>query len=524
MNGRRRAAGRSAVAGPVKCVIYLRLSDARRENGSFTDREAALRVRAAQLGWVVVRVVIENDEMKPGKRSNSASAFTRKRIVLPDGTEQNRVWRPGFRSILADLAAGRAHALLAEDLDRAMRDPYDLEDLIDVVERYGCSAESISGSLRFTAGGTDAEINMARGMVNHANMASRDTARRVSQGRERSAAAGKWAGGPRPFGYGPLVTDAAGHPVTDQKTGKPMRDYYAVVPEEADAVAWATDAVLGGVSLKACARDLERRGVPTVSGVPWTPETLSDILRRPRNAGLSEYHGEIVGEGRWPAIVPRDKWEAVTRFLNQPDRQSGPGPAPKWLGSGIYLCGKCPGRVQLYVLSLRESNRAPAYYCSARGHLRRRVDLVDDWVEAVVVRRLKEPDTADLLMARGRDLGIDVGALRARAAELLGNRSNLTVDKGLGRCSQADYVRATNAINKELAAIEDKLATAAGDGMMAPLVDAQDTAAAWAMLPLGARREVLRRLVKVTILPVGHKGGGSSGFNRDAIRIEDPDD
>ena len=36
-----------------------------------------------------------------------------------------RVWRPGFRSILDDLTAGRAHAILAEDLDRACRDPRD---------------------------------------------------------------------------------------------------------------------------------------------------------------------------------------------------------------------------------------------------------------------------------------------------------------------------------------------------------------------------------------------------------------
>lgn len=509
--------------GKVLVVLYLRLSDLRKENTSLEDREAALRWRAALLGWTVVRVVIENDEMKPGRKSGRrmASAFKRRRIVKPDGTEEWRVYRPGFRSILEDLTAGRAHALLAEDLDRSVRDPRDLEDLIDVVQRHGCSADSISGSLKFTHGGTDTEITTARLMVTVANKESRDKARRVADGRERSAAAGKWTGGPRPFGFGPLMTDAAGRPVLDPRTGEHLRDYYAVVPEEAEALKSATDAVLGGVALKACARDLARRGVPTVTGAAWSAETLRDILRRPRNAGLSEYDGEIVADALWPAIVPREKWEAVVRMLDQPDRRTGPGPAAKWLGTGIFLCGICGAR--LHVRSLKGSNRVPGYICSLTGHLRRRLDLVDEWVECVVMRRLKMPDTASLLLVKAQDMGIDVGALQARAAELRRNRSDLTVDKTLGRCSAADYVRAVNAANEELSAIEEKLSAAAGDSLLAPLIGADDVEAAWTALPLGARREVLRRLVKVTILPIGHTGGGSTRFNRDAIRIEQPD-
>ena len=69
-----------------------------------------------------------------------------------------RVYRPGFRSIIDDLDAGRANALLAEDLDRVLRDPRDAEDLIDCVQSTGANVDSLSGSLRLTNGGTDAEI------------------------------------------------------------------------------------------------------------------------------------------------------------------------------------------------------------------------------------------------------------------------------------------------------------------------------------------------------------------------------
>jgi site-specific DNA recombinase len=50
-------------------------------------------------------------------------------------------------------------ALIAEDLDRVSRDPRDLEDLIDAVRATRAYAAALSGSLAFTAGGTDAEIS-----------------------------------------------------------------------------------------------------------------------------------------------------------------------------------------------------------------------------------------------------------------------------------------------------------------------------------------------------------------------------
>ena len=62
--------------------------------------------------------------------------------------------------------------LLAEDLDRLLRQPRDGEDLIDAVEQSGASARSLSGSLTLTHGGTDTERMIARIMAATANKAS----------------------------------------------------------------------------------------------------------------------------------------------------------------------------------------------------------------------------------------------------------------------------------------------------------------------------------------------------------------
>src|SRR5258708_36496986 len=142
---------------PARADIYLRLSDFR-DDDDFGGREAKLRQEAARVGWDVSRVVVENDLVRNGNgRARPASAFKRKRIVTPSGRTELRTIRPGFRSVLDDLMAGRVSAVLAEDLDRAARDPRDLEDLIDACAERGASARSLSGSLMLTDGGTDGE-------------------------------------------------------------------------------------------------------------------------------------------------------------------------------------------------------------------------------------------------------------------------------------------------------------------------------------------------------------------------------
>ena len=267
----------------IRADLYLRLSDLRNED-QLDGREAKLRARAAELGWQVDRVVVENDVIVNGDgtvRPRPASAFKREKMITPSGRIELRVNRPRFRQVLADITSGAANALLAEDLDRVCRDPRDLEDLIDACDQHHASARSLSGSLTFTDGGTDAEITMARMMVTMANKSSRDTARRVADSRERLA--GKsWHGGQRPFGY-QYDPDAPRYHKT-----------LTIIPAEAEVITRAAEDILvRKVSLRALARDLRDRGVPTVTGAPWAASTLKDILVKPTVAGLVKKDGEL---------------------------------------------------------------------------------------------------------------------------------------------------------------------------------------------------------------------------------------
>ncbi|WP_081423178.1 recombinase family protein [Leifsonia xyli] len=57
--------------------------------------------------------------------------------MLPSGEKVRRVIRPKFRTMLQLLANDGGDVLIAYDLDRAVRDPRDLEDLIDSKVLHG---------------------------------------------------------------------------------------------------------------------------------------------------------------------------------------------------------------------------------------------------------------------------------------------------------------------------------------------------------------------------------------------------
>jgi len=475
--------------------LYLRLSDLRNEE-ALDGREAKLRAEATRLGWTVGRVVIENDAVVNGNgKLRPASAFKRRKIMTPSGRVELRTVRPGFRSMLDDITSGRARAVFAEDLDRACRDPRDLEDLIDACEQHRASARSLSGSLTLTDGGTDAEITMARMMVTMANKSSRDTARRVADSRERLAGQ-SYQGGRRPFGFRVAEGTEKYHRtlVTDQAEAAVLR-------------AAATAILDQGISLKALARDLRDRGLPAVTGVPWTASTLRDVLSKPAVAGLAVHRGEL-RPAPWDFILERDQWERLTALFD--GRKTGTSPEPRWLVSCYATCGVCGGPVKCTGSAARR-----AYTCTEHGHVRRNAAAVDGYIEDVTVERLSRADVADLLRPPARP-GMDTAALRTEARKLRDRKAAQMRLHAAGDIDDADLAAGMRAIRARQAVIDAQLAVSDAPDPLAEFRD-HPAAAVWESLSLPRKRAVVRLLMNITILPAGRKG---RGFNPASVQIE----
>ena len=489
--------------------LYLRLSDFRADDrDSFPAREAALRAEAARMGWNVHRVVIEND-VDPDGRRKPASAFKRKEVALPGRRTEKRVYRPGFRSVLDDLMTGRAQAVLAEDLDRACRDPRDLEDLIDACEEKRANARSLSGSLTITNGGTDAEVTTARIMVTMANKASRDAARRMEDSRTRRAKEGLWGGsGHRPFGYellgsGRLAIIEAEAAVlrqaADEVLSENFRPFYLEGPGRPP----------GAESLTTLAAGLREAGFTTPGGKQWTARVLREALLKPSVAGLvvvrerDQDRNETVflQPAGWDAIIDRETWEAVRAKLTDPARLTHTGNVPRHLGTGIYECGACGATVKVNGGS-RKKPRAPAYVCPRPGcrKVRRIASGVDDYVVAHALAQLERPDLADLLRP-APSAGVNVSALRKREAKLVEIGKAAARMFALGEIPEAEYAEAARTRKAELDKIAADLAVPTEADPLAEFRNAPEAGEVWRGLSLARRRAVLRLLVRVRLLP-----------------------
>src|SRR5215218_3075302 len=342
-------------------VCYVRMSEDRTGAGLGVERqEQACRQLAERLGWTIAEG-IGHPQPNGVYADNDISAYSGKP-------------RPGYG------------AMLCLHTDRLYR-PSEwavLEEYIALCQEHDIpTATVMAGTLDLTSatGKMNARITAA---VNAAE--TERSIERMRAARVQKAQLGLWTGNRRPYGY--------------------EADGVTVRPAERDAVAWASGQVLSGMSLRATAKELNRRKLYSSTGRPWDARTLARMLRRPRNAGLSVHKGVVVATAVWPALIPEPVWRGVVAVLEDPTRRTAPGGPPRWLGTNLYRC-HCGA---LVVSKARGGPyKMAVYVCSGpKMHLSRNAKEVDSYVREV---------TIGILVERGKDLLIPEGS-HERMAEL----------------------------------------------------------------------------------------------------------
>lgn len=458
-----------------RAAIYCRMSRDREGAGLGIDRQADdCRKLARRLGFTVT---IEHSD-------NDISAYTGKP-------------RPGYLALLSDITAGRVDVVLAWHTDRLHRSPTELETYIDVCEPRGVPTHTVKAGpldLATPSGRMAARIHGAVARYEVEHMIERQQTAKL-----QAATAGRWKGGRRPFGY--------------------AADGVTVVPAEAAEILRASEAVLRGVSLRRLAAELNERRVPTSTGKPWRQDTIRKVLVRPRNAGLMEHRGEVVGEANWPAIVPVDVWRGVVAVLSDPARRTQFSAVRRWMGSGLYRC-YC-GETVRATSSARPGQRI-AYTCAGgTKHMTRVAEEVDEFVSAVVIERLSRPD-ARHLTARP---GIDTAALHTNALALRAQLDELAAMYARRSITASQLETGSRDLRAQLDHVEAQLVDAARGSALVDLVGAVDLADRWSRLDLDRRRAVIDELMMVTLLPSrrGRRPGwqpGESYFDPQTVRID----
>lgn len=423
--------------------------------------------------------------------------------------------REDFTRMLAVLRASPGLGVAAWHADRITRNPEDTEAIIQVCAAGRNPIETYSGGRYelWTATGRKRlrdDATAAAYEVDHGR-------ERVLAGRLEVAQQGRWLGGKRPFGWelDPAPASDEGEPLVDED-GEPVKGILRLVPRESAAVAQAHREVLDGMTLGSIARSWNEAGILTSLGREWRATEVGRVLRRPRNAGLMEYQGEITGKASWPAIVKEETWRAVMAILNDPGRKTTPGPARRHLLTFLAECDVCDSPVLV-----TSTGRRPVYRCrkDTRGHVCRDVAYVDDLVTRLVIGRLSKTDAADLLK---KDTSADLAALRREqvAVEALMREENELRKRRL--LTPEEFAESRTEHLADLDRIKGRMAELAQADVLAPFIGR--AAEAWKDATLDRRRAVIDALMTIRIMPTrkGRPAGWRPGepyFDPDSVKI-----
>ncbi|MFI6861750.1 recombinase family protein [Streptomyces sp. NPDC050421] len=459
----------------TRAVIYCRISQDRTGANLGVDRQREdCEALATRNGWHVVEVYVDND----------VSAFSGK-------------LRKDYRRMLADLELGTATIVIAWHTDRLHRSPTELEEYIDLSERRGVSTHTCqAGSIDLSS---PSGRMTARILGAVARQESEHKGDRVARARQQKAKAGAWAGGPRPFGWGLPTGEVKKKTVkgTDEELEVPVLDMNKLVPEEGAAIEVGTDQILAGGSIRGWVRWLADKGLVGTQGKPIGHGAARDILMRPRNAGIAVYRGEEIGPGAWEAPIDEARFRAVVAILTNPSRLTTPGPTAKWFGSLIYECGfgDCTKTV---VCTRTGRGNYPSYRCPDQCGGGRKVDVVDRYVQDLLIERLSRDDAAELLQPAPD--GVDVAALQVESELIRRRLTDLASMFGAGSVDMAQFTEGTDVARAQLKGVTQQLARAAVKDPLVGLVGMPDVRKAWNGLGLDRRRTVLRTLLKVRLL------------------------
>jgi site-specific DNA recombinase len=462
---------------PTNALIYARRS---RKPGasserSVTEQENECRALCAREGWAVLDVITDNNL---GASRHSGKA------------------RPGWAKVKRTIGAGGVDVLVMWEQSRGQRDVEEWAGVRNLLRAHG-TLWNYSGRTIDLDNPGDAMASGIQAVVDEHE--AEQLRKRVMRSQRAQAHAGR-PHGRRPFGY---------RRVYDTNTAALVGQ----VPDEAEAdiVREVFDRIVRHESARGIADDLAARGVPSsASGrQPWTAARVRDVVTNPTYAGQRVHQGVVMGDADWPALVSPEVYAAANAIYADPSRKRVKRGNVVHLLSGIPVCGKCGARMRADSV-----NGRTMYVCKdGKGHLGRTAAMLDDYVEVAVVERLESMKLTWVPEGAGNG-----AAARAEVAALRAQRDALADQYMDGKLSAAMLGTLEARLLIKIAEAEERAHAAPTTSPLLAEVSGPGAAERWDALDIGAKREVVRAVVDVTVLP-DERRRGMRGLNPDAIRL-----
>jgi len=225
--------------------------------------------------------------------------------------------RPGLRGLLRDVTEGNTDykAILVYDVSRWGR----FQDT-DEAAHYEFVCKSAGIPVHYCAETFVNDGSLPSAIMKAVKRAmageySRELGVKVFIGKKRLAELGFWQGGPPGYGFRRLLVSPERKPKQLLSRGERkslMTDRVILVPGTPDEVERVRDIfrlfTIKKLGLKAIARDLNQRGVPSPHNARWTHSVVRTILSNPKYVGCNVFNQTTGRLGAPPVARPRAEW------------------------------------------------------------------------------------------------------------------------------------------------------------------------------------------------------------------------
>ena len=240
----------------------------------------------------------------------------------------------------------------------------------------------------------------------------------------------------------------------------------------------------------------------------YTPKTAqADGGRRRswRAQILRDDAGEPI-RGQWKAIVDDETWWRAQDILDNTERVTNTSGSTKrkHLGSGLYRCSVCGGKV----------TGAPRGYRCA-GHVMRTGSHIDEFVTEAIAARLSQPDAMRKHTTAGE--APEGPGISAAIAEQRGRVLRAQRDYDDEVIEGRDLKRIREAAEARIAELEAERLLYGRGGVLAPILGTANPAEAFRVASLEVKRQVIDTLATVTLYP---QPRGRKGFDPASVDVD----
>jgi site-specific DNA recombinase len=442
---------------PKSAAIYARIShDPSGERLGVQRQEADCLEEASRRGWSIAQVYVDDD----------LSAFNPSKA------------RPEYQRLLTDIQLGSRDGVMIWRLDRLHRQPRELEEFIVLCDKHHVALATVTGDVDLS---TSQGRLLARTWGAFAAHESEIKSERMTRANLERARQGIMRT-PRPlYGYTARAT--------------------AIKPGEAKVIREAAGRLLLGDSLRGICMDLNARRIPSPRKAFWQAPALHDILGNPRLAGLSTYHGEVVGKGAWKAILTRRESERIRSLLSDPERVVGDGTRHSYLLTGLAHCGRCGERLRTAGVGVERSYRC-AQQAGRKGC--GRLSITMDHLDAMFMDRLYERlDSTSLPTAlqRGRLRSSTWRRARSSLDDAEARLRSMAREYALGTLTRMEWRAARPVLIEQLNAMRKALRDDRAEDIVSAFVGHADALRrTWDELPPSRRRAIAAALAEEVVV------------------------